>query len=236
MRDQPVVARARLRRVELVRRGGRVDPDVRVMHHFRIPRPELQRANVPDRVGRNRQHEDSKDIRAVRRQRVRLRQRDDDIRFAELPAFCPRAHRRKIARISLGRALVCPPANQPDLGVGKGLLTDKRSIRRIGLPRRHVTALGHARDERRASLDILVRQQTEGRRPARVMAHAAAIGDEGRDVLRVGDRLRRGARTKKRARQREQDPLHHESDALHHGGHGGHGGKDRRSAMGQSEG
>ena len=72
------------------------------------------------------------------------------------------------------------------------MLIDERTVRRIGLPRRHVASFGDRRDERRAALHVVVGEQVERPRSARVMAHRAAIGDQRRDVFRVRDRFGRG--------------------------------------------
>jgi len=56
---------------------------------FGLPEPKFQAANEAGGLHRNRQHEDVKCVGPFGRQRVRLRQRDDEIRRPELPAFGP---------------------------------------------------------------------------------------------------------------------------------------------------
>jgi hypothetical protein len=88
-RNQSAVARSGIRIVETPRRRRRVDADVRVVHDLRVAGPEFQPAHEAHAVHGDRQDEDVKGVGAFRRQRVRLRQGDDEIRFSKLPAVGP---------------------------------------------------------------------------------------------------------------------------------------------------
>jgi len=74
------------------------------------------------------------------------------------------------------------------------MLADERTVSRIRLPRRHEPVRGDGRDLRRPPFGIRVGEQAERRRSARVVAHAAAIGQQRRDVFREGDDRRFGGR------------------------------------------
>ena len=120
VRDQAVVARARICLVETTRGGGPIDADVGVVDDAGVARPELQPAHEARAVDGHRQDEDVKDVGAFRRQRVRLRQRDDEVGLAELPAFRPRARGGQVARIALLGSFVDPLLDQLDLGAVSG--------------------------------------------------------------------------------------------------------------------
>ena len=187
VRDQAVVAGSRILIVETMGCRRRVDSNICVMHDPGVPRPELQPPNEARGVDGNREHEDAKDVGALRGQCEWPFQREDEVRLSELPAFAPRARWRHVARIALGRALVRPALNQPDLRVAERMLSDERTVVGIRLPRRHEAALRHRGDLRGAPFRVRVREQAERRGPAGVMAHVAAIDDERRDVFGEGD-------------------------------------------------
>ena len=199
-KNQAAVTRGRIGVVHLSRRGRPIDADVRVVHDFRIAGTKFESAHESSCVHRQRDHEDAEHVGAAGRQRVRFRQRDDEIGCAELPACAPplpARKRRQIACVPFRRAVAGPLLKERDLGVGQRMLTDERPIGWISLPRRHVTPARDERDLRRAALDVGVREKAERRGAVLVVAHRAAIGDERRDVFRIGD-----------GRERRRDVFH----------------------------
>src|SRR5262245_43789948 len=185
------------------------------MHDVRLSRSKFERAHEPDGRSGNWQHEDPKRIRAVRRKHVGLRQRHDDVRLAQLPSFSPCPSRCGGSGTSFGPAFRHPPSDQTYFIVRKRMLIDERTVRRVGLPRRHVAPLGYSRDQSRSPFHIVVREQAEWPRPTRVMAHRAAIGDERRYVGCIYDRFRervarsckcKDATTKTRRHEEEEVP------------------------------
>ena len=130
---------------------------------------EFETLDVSTRRHLDRDDEGAEHIRAVTSEQVRLRHRDDKIRFPELPVAGPPRRRRKVVHIALGRAELDPLLNELDLSIAQSPLAGKLSIARFGFPGRHRSALGHRRDQMRAPAHIVIRQQTEGRGLTRPM-------------------------------------------------------------------
>ena len=168
-RDQTVVSRPRVRGVERARCRRRIDPDIGVVHDSRIAGPEFEAADEARAIDRDRQHEDMKCVGPFRRQRVRLRQRNDEIRLPKLPPVGPMHCGLRIADCGFGggwvfrRSSVRPTLEQRDFAGAQRMLADERAIARIGLPRRHEALRRHLRDLRGVPFRVRVREQAERR-------------------------------------------------------------------------
>ena len=185
--NQTVVARLRILFVETARRRCPVDPDVGMMDHPGITWPELQTSDVARSRGRDRHDEDSEDVRAVGFERVRHRRRQHQIGLAKLPPFGPMRGRRKIVGVALDGAFVHPPLKPRNLFVRERTLPDELAVSGLNLPRRHEPGPCDGRDLLRVLPHVGVGEQLERSRTARVVAHHAAIEDQGRDVFAEGD-------------------------------------------------
>lgn len=84
----------------------------------------------------------------------------DEIRFAQRRLGSGRAYRFALAT---RRALRYPIRDGLDLPIAKAQLTGEIAIAVLGKPRRHVAAMGHGRELRRALTHVFVSQ--EGKRP-----------------------------------------------------------------------
>ncbi len=106
--DQPVVAGTGIRFVEAPRRRRRVDANVRVVHDLRVAGAELETANEPRGLHRDREDKDAKRIGPFGLKRVRLLQRDDEIGLPELPPFGPLRLRLRLATADCDRLRGAP--------------------------------------------------------------------------------------------------------------------------------
>src|SRR4029077_14246783 len=191
--NDAVVARIGIALVELPRRARRIDPDVGMMDDARISRTELETLDVTARGRRHGQHEHARHIDAVRWQLIRRRKRDDEIGFSELPALSPRRRRQRTG-ISFGCAARHPSFDQGDLLVGQMALADELSKPGFRLPWRHGTGSRGGGDLRRVLLRGRIGQQGERCRSVRMMAEAALVENDWRDVAgERGARRRLGA-------------------------------------------
>ncbi len=184
--DQSLISRRRILVVELTRGWRAIDPNVRVMDDLRIAWSKFQATDVPRGHDRNADHEDARDVRPVGRQQERARQRDDEIGLADLPSFGP-AGLRKVSRIAFSRSAGDPPLQHADLGLAQVPLSDELAVTRLRLPRGHEAAFRDCRDLSCALPCGGIREQTEGSRTARVMAHPAVVEDDGRHIAGEGD-------------------------------------------------
>ena len=104
------------------------------------PRDFRDGIRAPEQTGRptrNRQHEDAKDVGAVRGKRVRLGSVTTSRAFR---AASPRPTRAPAGagRVAFGAAGIDPSLDHPDLRICERMLSDERTVGRIRLPRRHV--------------------------------------------------------------------------------------------------
>src|SRR5436190_24093455 len=103
------------------------------MENPRIARMEFDRAHVSRRRRRHRNDEASEHVTAIRREGVGLRELQDQIGRAQLPAVGPLRNRRLISRIPLESAFIDPLLN------GLNLLLAQSTFIFVGKP--SITAL-----------------------------------------------------------------------------------------------
>ena len=195
LENDALVARLRIRLVELARRRRAVDADVRVMHGA-AARQELEAADVTRLVDGNRSHEVAEHIAAVGAKRV-IGQRDDEIGHAELPAAVECRRRSPIAAVAFRRAFVDPARQLIDFAIAQPPFADERTRSRIRLPRRHVSTARHFGDLSRVRLRVGEGDQAERRGSVGMMTARAARPEDRRDVavecdVRVDERRMRG--------------------------------------------
>src|SRR3989442_14898862 len=99
-----------------------------MMHDLRVARPEFNTSDVAHPPDWNRQHEHAGDIGAVRREHIRLRQRDDEIRYAELPSVRPMRRRRQVRGFAFRSAVFEPSLQDPDLVVGERTMPHELAV------------------------------------------------------------------------------------------------------------
>ena len=149
---------------------------------------EFQSPDVAHRVDRQGEHENAGHISPVRGKNVRLRQRHDEVRSAELPSFGPLGPCGEIPGITFGSSVCEPPLHDADLGVAERPMSDELAVAGLGLPRRHQTAFRHRRNQGRPLSGGWKRQQAERGGSVRVMADPAVVEDDRRDVPGERDR------------------------------------------------
>ena len=148
-----------------------------------------------------------------------VRQRQDQIRLAELPALGPGRNRRAIGGLAFRRSVLDPLLDHRDLVVTKPALVGERDVAWLGKPRRHDALPGCLRDLLGVGANVAILQQRErgtGKtfrvpvgsaavgRVDRAMAGGALLEQDGRDVL--VERRRRSA-TVEMAESAERGPL-----------------------------
>jgi hypothetical protein len=171
------------------------------VHDACVAGKEFDTPDVAHAVNGNRDDEDPKNIGPIRPQRIGLGQRDHEVGLAELPALGEHGRRRQIARVAFSGPRGHPPLDEIDLGTGERMLSDERTVLRVGAPGRHQTISRHVADLARVLPRRIVRQQAEGRDAARMVAAGAAIEHQGRDVPVEGH-----DRCLERARGRRGEP------------------------------
>ncbi len=191
VREQSVVPRSRVLFVERARGRRAIDPDVGMMHDLRIARPEFHTPDVAHALDWNRQHEHARNIGALRREHIRLRQRDDEIGYAELPSVRPSGRRRQVRGFAFRRAVLEPSLQDTDLAVGERTMPDELAVARLRFPRRHHARSRHRRNLRRVRSGCRIREQAERGGSVRVMADCAPLEDDRRDVSGKRDRTGR---------------------------------------------
>src|SRR5689334_7703022 len=117
-----------------------------MVQDLRIVGAEFDRANVPRRRERHRDHEVAEHVGGARLQRVGLRQIEDEIGFPELPASGPLWWSGTIGWIAVVGSLRYPSLNDLDLFIAEPALVEKVAVARFGRPRRHVPRPGGAGD------------------------------------------------------------------------------------------
>ena len=111
---------------------------------------------------------------------------DGDTMRSGFPSCQPSAiarRRGQIARITFDGSAVGPALNQIDVGVAETRLADESAGNRLRFPRRHETPFGGGRNQAGARPGRVIGEETERRRPGRVMAGAAVREQDRRDVL-----------------------------------------------------
>ena len=180
---QPVVTGSGVGGVELARSARVVDPDIGVMHDPGVSRTELEPPDEARGLQRDRQHEDAKHVRPVRRENVGLAKRDHVIGRAKLPPGAPLGGGGTIGRRPFWRAILHPTLDALNLGFRQRMLVSERpAMSGLGLPRGHHAAAGELRDQAGAPLRGGIREQLEGRRSARPVARGAAREQDRGDV------------------------------------------------------
>src|SRR5581483_6046168 len=115
-----------------------------------------------------------------------FRHSDDQVGFAELPAFVELRGQRQILRITFRRAGVYPLLNEPDLLIAQPALADEFGVTRFRQPGRHIAAARDSGNLLRAFSDIRKADQAERPRTARMMAGSAIFKDDRSDVFIEG--------------------------------------------------
>ncbi|PYR23438.1 MAG: hypothetical protein DMF98_18480 [Acidobacteria bacterium] len=161
------------------------------MHDLRVARPELHTPDVAHALDWNRQHEHARNIGALRREHIRLRQRDDEIGSAELPSVRPLRRRRQVRGVAFRSAVFEPSLQDPDLVVGERTMPDEVAVARLRFPGRHHTRFCQRRNLCRVRSGCRIREQAERSGSVRVMADCAPLEDDRRDVCGKRDRAGR---------------------------------------------
>ena len=126
-----------------------------------------------------------KDIRTGRRN-LHLRQLDDVIGLAQLPAIGEHRQRRHVLQIALRRTLVHPFRDRRDFCVGQPRIVLEHADARLGHPGRHLPRYDLVLDRSRPRPGILVGQQRHRRDLAGAVARDAARVQNWRDVVSKG--------------------------------------------------
>ena len=162
-----------------------IESDEHMMHRF-APGAKLHGAHILLGRRRHRDHEVAIHIGAIRRQRIRLGQRQRHIRRTKLPALGPLRMRRRISR-ALHRAFTGPLLNHAELRRGEVPLLKKLLVPILRQPRWHQTLLRHLRDLGRPLLCVRVRDEMEWTRLTGPVARGAVLVENGRNVLVKGN-------------------------------------------------
>ena len=185
-----VESRAGFLLVEATRRSRRVDFHIGVVDGSGCAGTKFQPADEPRPRHGYRDHERAKDVGAVGRQHIGFRHRDDEVGRPKPPAVGARRRRRQIRRIPLGRCLLDPAPDRPDLRHRQSPGAGEVAVARLGLPRRHVAIAGRPGDLGRARAHVGIGHETERRRFTGPMARRAVLEDDWRDVAVERDLLR----------------------------------------------
>ena len=190
---EPVVARQRIRRVEIACSACRIDHHARVMNRPGRARPQFNGANPAKLLQRHGQHELPIDVGRAGREDIRLRQLDDEVRCAEVPTVPSVRRSRARGPRTLKGPKGGPSCDKVDLGLRQAPFPLKRPYRGGRLPRRHGSAAGHRSDERGALARRVVVEQAEWTDAARPVARHAVLEEDRCNRLRIGDRCLRAA-------------------------------------------
>ena len=123
-----------------------------------------------------------------------LRQFDDEIRLAHLPAVRKLRKRRHVLHIAPARALVHPLRDDRDLVLAEARVVRKLPMRRIREPRRHLTLRHLLANRLRPRTHFLIRVQRHRRDFARPVARRTILKQDWRHVTRIRHPLRHGIR------------------------------------------
>ena len=178
-------------RVSLPRFTSAIEADKRVVHDFRVARPEFHRLHVSSRGQRNRNNEIAIHVLALGRQCVGLRHGHHHFGFAQLPVIVPFWQGWQLRRVAFNSAVGDPFLNRPDLPRAQQTCADEIAVARLRQPRRHVAARGDFGDLLHVLLRVPVIQQIKWRRLSRAMAGRAILKNDRRDVLGESRRLSR---------------------------------------------
>ena len=141
---------------------------------------------VPDVAGLlqfRRQHEITKDVTACGRQRERPAHAQDEVGFAQLPAFGETGQGREVRRIPLGHSAAHPFPQGGNLGIGQTRRSGEIAMAGLGHPRGHVAVAGCLKDLGTVVPRIGERQQRERRSLAWPVAGGAMREQDRRHIL-----------------------------------------------------
>ena len=161
------------------------------MHNPGIARLEFHRFDVLGLRCRNRNDEVPIYVPTLRRERVRLAHRNDQIRRSKLPAFGPLWQRRQVRSGAFFGAFRDPLRDEAGLLAGQTAVPDKlTTIAVLGQPRWHVPPCGDVGDFGGVLLDVGIIEQIEWSRLPRAVATGTLAEYDGRNFFVEGQRAR----------------------------------------------
>ena len=116
-----------------------------------------------------------------------LGQGDDQVGRGDAPALDVMRRLGQVARVALGRAGGDPGGDRPLLLGAQPGLVGERAVLGAGVPGRHPAGLHHLVDHLGPAGGLLVRRQRERRDLPLAVAGDAAVAEDARHLLRVGD-------------------------------------------------
>src|SRR5579883_2366721 len=161
------------------------------MHNAPIAGAELHFGSVFFLRGVQRNHKTAEHIRSLGWQRIGLRHCNYLVGLPDLPTASELRGRGLLPGVAFRSAVSGPLADDRDLLIGETALILEVSISRLGLPRRHEMRLCDGGDLLGALGGILISQERKGCNLARMMATAAVLVQNGRNVAIKGRRGRR---------------------------------------------
>ena len=129
----------------------------------RIVGAEFQGPHVPHGRQANRDDEVAEDVGAAGPERIGLRQCDNEIRLAKLPAVWPCRWTGLVGGVAFNRALSDPPLNHLNLIVAKPTRIAELSVPSLGKPRGHRPPPGRGRYLTRVEMYVSILDQAERR-------------------------------------------------------------------------
>jgi hypothetical protein len=153
------------------------------MHHFAVAGTDFQPADPGVAIEHFLEEDVLPEVLAVSGDALLVRQTQQDIGLAHMPAGCEGRRRRSILRIAGGRAQFRPLADDVDLRVSQPPVVREMSQRGVHRPGWHFAQQDCFLDGGRPGPHLFIREERHGRNLARPVALRAVRMQDRRDVF-----------------------------------------------------